>query len=150
MEPSRSPKGRVCDTLPQSGSEDLVVSPRPENCNFAAHFACPFPISPLVTNYVLLSIHLARSFLPREHSEDGLGKLTWALQDLCLSVIYGTRFSLILLCPAIYSFQSVSEHFLSSLLIPNYSGHMCLIVNTYYLVYLNPLPLPIYATWEHI
>lgn len=32
-----------------------------ENCNFGAHFTCPFPISTLVTNYVLLSIILARS-----------------------------------------------------------------------------------------
>lgn len=32
-----------------------------ENCYFGAHFTCPLPISPLVTNYVLLSIVLARS-----------------------------------------------------------------------------------------
>lgn len=32
-----------------------------ENCNFGAHFTCPFPISPLATNDVLLSIILARS-----------------------------------------------------------------------------------------
>lgn len=77
-----------------------------ENCNFGAHFTCPFPISPLVTNYVLLSIILARStrpILPRKHSGDGLGDLTWALQDLCLSVICGMYFTLTLLCPAIYS-----------------------------------------------